>query len=438
MQTYIQTNTLSLPFSPSLSRSLPRSRSLSLALAPSLSLSCSLSFPDPPSLSPCTTPTVSLALSRFPSLPFSHSRWWRQLRKQLPCIQVRGLWEFLWMIRCPPNPVLCCRLQVWHDSFIPVFWRIHVRDMTHSCVVMMCTLNSVLCCRLQVWQDSFIPVCWRIHVRDMTHPCVVMMCTLNHVLSRRLQVWQDSFIPVFWCIHVRDKTHSCVVMLCTSNHICCCRLQVWQDLPVHIYKFVDVRKFVGCKSFYGWFYVFRITFAAAGCRCDMTHLYICVDAFLRVTWPTRTRAVTHSCMGHDSFACGHPTLKMCSVTEHVWGFWSCLLTPHTCVGVGCLILSSDTQHMFCHPTHFHFNTLHTFWRSTHRVCCLTCGYIFSHPTHPPHLHLLTPCTPYIVILCAHIYVFCCKLQVWQDLSIRMFWRIRMCDMIRSRVMIMYA
>ena len=70
---------------------------------------------------------------------------------------------------------------VWHDSFIGVIRRIHTCDMTNSYMWRdsftwkTCRDETAGPCRSismwmhsHVWHDNFICVTWRIHIRDMT------------------------------------------------------------------------------------------------------------------------------------------------------------------------------------------------------------------------------------------------------------------------------
>ena len=101
-----------------------------------------------------------------------------------------------------------------------VTWRIHVCDMTHSCVwhdaFIRVTWRIHTCDRSYAWDDSFIRVTWLIHTCGITHSYVWhFQCTrftwLIHARDMaHLYEWQDSFIRVPWLIHTCATTHSYV------------------------------------------------------------------------------------------------------------------------------------------------------------------------------------------------------------------------------------
>jgi len=98
--------------------------------------------------------------------------------------------------------------------------RIHMRDMTHSCVC----------------HASCICVPWLMHACDMTHECVwhdSWMC-----VTWPMNVWHDSQICMTWLVHVCDMTHSCVwhdpcifvpclIDMCAMTRACVCMYVTW-------------------------------------------------------------------------------------------------------------------------------------------------------------------------------------------------------------------
>jgi len=57
----------------------------------------------------------------------------------------------------------CCSLQVWHALFLRMFWCIHVRGVTHSCVVILIESRALL---------QAADMSWLIYARALMHSCV--------------------------------------------------------------------------------------------------------------------------------------------------------------------------------------------------------------------------------------------------------------------------
>jgi len=86
---------------------------------------------------------------------------------------------------CPGScPNMC---DMIHSKLIPTC------DMTHPWIVHICCTTPLVIPR-HAWHDSFMRVTWRIHVCDMTHSCV----------------WSDTSIFVSSRIHLCDMTLSCI------------------------------------------------------------------------------------------------------------------------------------------------------------------------------------------------------------------------------------
>jgi len=121
-------------------------------------------------------------------------------------------------------------IHIWHDfllfkyvrtmDVIWVIWRIHMWDITHSCIDMTHSLGhrasssswarSILC----VWHDSYMCATWLIHMLDMTHSYIGMTHLLGHGASSS---WWTRSIPYLnkrkscqiWMRHVTHMYESC-------------------------------------------------------------------------------------------------------------------------------------------------------------------------------------------------------------------------------------
>jgi len=173
-------------------------------------------------------------------------------------------------------------LYVWHDFlyacvwcglFVCATWRIH------TCVV----TNLYEC------HGALLRVAWRIHMCDMTHSCV----------RRDLFIWQvlmvycdDLVITcVTWFIHMCDMTH-------LYAHVCMCDMcdVIWpcsscvrHDSCMHMWH-------VWCDLTHScvWRDSFKcVTGLICMCTCDVTHSYVWHDSFMCVTWLIHMCDMTH-------------------------------------------------------------------------------------------------------------------------------------------------
>jgi len=148
--------------------------------------------------------------------------------------------------------MLMCDVTHWwvgHDSSTCVLWPIHMCDTAQSFS----------------WRHSFICVTWLSHMSDMTHSCV----------------WHDSFMRVPWLIRVFDLTYSYVYfrdifgpIRMTKVYMRINRIPLTQMSHVHSFA-----------------------------RCDLTHLHVRRDAFIRVTWHIHVCCMPHSYVWCDAFMC---------------------------------------------------------------------------------------------------------------------------------------
>ena len=177
------------------------------------------------------------------------------LTTRLPCDSL--MYDMLWHDSLMYDSYrIYINAYIMRDMMHPicVTWLIHMCDMTHTCttaayIIRDGWLMHESChTRLYMRHDSFICVklihicmTWRIHMWDVTHSCVTYtscmplergwsrhICNMTHSY-----VWHDSFISVPWRIHIYDMTHSyvwhgaftCATRLfdmCGVTHSCMC------------------------------------------------------------------------------------------------------------------------------------------------------------------------------------------------------------------------
>jgi len=151
-------------------------------------------------------------------------------------LQALVLFECLRFI--PALLLMCCAAQV----ILVMQWHIHMCDMTHSCVwldsfiyvtrlIHMCVIWLIHMCVIWlihmcvIWLIHVMQ--WRIHMCDMTHSCVMCDMTNSYMWHDwSICLWHDWFICgtrlihmcviwlihvcVTWLIHMCDMTHSYV------------------------------------------------------------------------------------------------------------------------------------------------------------------------------------------------------------------------------------
>jgi len=253
---------------------------------------------------------------------------------------------------------------LWRDSFMRMTWLIHMCDTTRSyvghvsCVRAACLIRAYGMAHSYEWHDLFICVTWLMHVCDMTP----------------VHAWHDSSTRVTWHIHRSGMPHS----------------YKWQD----VFTTDDA-----CHDSFG----------------DYVHS---IPPFIRVTWLTYVRDMTHSYVRHAlSIQVTWLIHQKWYVTWLIWKLRAFCL-PFTCVT--CLIRTCEMTHScVCMCMTY---LIHT---SGKTFTADDAWYMYKYFRILCAFHLPFKCVTCLV----HIVYIC----VWQVSFMCVTWLVPICDMTDSFV-----